>query len=135
MAGSDSVQKPIAWSAPDFTLSTYDLVFLPGGHDKGVRQLIDSDSLHQHIVAYFASCEKPSRKSIAAICHGVQALSVAKKADGKSVLHDVTTTALEGWMEGTAFLGTRLFLGDYYKTYGTHADSVETAVGFCRFAD
>ena len=40
-----------------------------------------------------------------------------------------------------AFWGTRLFLGEYYKTYGVGSDSVETAVSadvvllYCNTAD
>lgn len=46
----------------------------------------------------------------------------------KSVLHDVETTALPARFEQVAFQSTRLFLGDYYKTYGVGSDDVEEAV-------
>jgi hypothetical protein len=36
------VQHPLSWTDPSLTLNPYDLIFLPGGHEKGVRQIIDS---------------------------------------------------------------------------------------------
>jgi hypothetical protein len=59
----------------------------------------------------------------------VLAVAEATLPEGKSVLHDATTTALPDAFEGVAFWGTRLFLGDYYKTYGAGSDGVETCVG------
>jgi putative intracellular protease/amidase len=122
------VQHPLSWTDPSFTLNPYDLIFLPGGHEKGVRQIIDSSVVHAHLASYFPQTKKPSRKTVAAICHGVQVLAATHLPDGKSVLHDVTTTALPGFMEGSIFWMTRLFLGDYYKTYGAGTDNVETFV-------
>ena len=122
------VEKPVAWTDPAFSLDSYDLLFFPGGHEKGVRQVIDSTDLHKKLAAYFPLTRKPSRKSVAAICHGVMAVAEAKLPDGKSVMHDATTTALPGFMEGSIFWATRLWLGDYYKTYGACSDSVETSV-------
>lgn len=85
--------------------------------------------MHELIAAYFPLTKKPEgKKSVAAVCHGVMVLSSATKPDGKSVLHDVTTTALPAFMEEGIFWGTRLFLGDYYKTYGAGSDSVEASV-------
>jgi putative intracellular protease/amidase len=121
-------QSPISWSDPDFSLDKYDLIFLPGGHEKSVRQLLDSPIISKHLASYFPSTQKPSKKAVGAICHGVQALAHSKLEDGKSVLHDGTTTALPGFMESFIFWATRLFLGDYYKTYGAGTDNVETIV-------
>ena len=132
MAKSPAFQAPRSWTDPSFSLDTYDLVFLPGGHEKGVRQLIDSPVVQQQLAVYFPKTRKPSTKTIAAVCHGVLALSEAKLPDGKSVMHDTTTTALPSAMEEFAFWGTRLFLGDYYKTYGKGSESVETAVRISR---
>jgi hypothetical protein len=132
MAATPEFTKPLSWSSPTFSLSSYNLIFLPGGHEKGVRQLIDSPIMAQHLASYFPQTIKPSNKNVAAVCHGVMALAAAKLADGenkgKSILHECETTALPGMFEGVAFWGTRLFLGDYYKTYGVGSDSVETAV-------
>lgn len=104
--------KALAWTDEGFTLAPYDLVFLPGGHEKGVVQVINSPVTHKLIVDYFPQTWKPSKKNVAAICHGVMVLSESSLPDGKSVLHDVTTTALPGFMEQSIFWGTRLFLGD-----------------------
>lgn len=129
MAVTPEFTTPLSWSSPTFS---YNLIFLPGGHEKGVRQLIDSPVMAEHLASYFPQTVKPSTKNVAAVCHGVLALAVAELSDGehkgKSILHECDTTALPGTFEGVAFWGTRLFLGDYYKTYGVGSDSVETAV-------
>ncbi len=91
--------KPLSWTYPKFTLDPYDLVFLPGGHEKGVRQVIDSPMIHQHLAHYFPSTLKPSTKTVTAVCHGVLALAESNLPDGKCVLHDATTTALPGMTE------------------------------------
>lgn len=120
--------RPQAWTTPGFSLADYDIVFIPGGHDKGVRQLLDSSEAHAALATYFEATKKPSSKIVAAICHGPQALANATRADGKSVLHDCTTTGLPSMMEQSIFHATRLVLGDYYKTYGAGTDSVQTAI-------
>ena len=65
---------------------------------------------------------------MAAVCHGVMVLSETLDAEGKSVLRDVCTTALPARFEQAAFWGTRVVLGDYYKTYGVGSEDVETSV-------
>jgi hypothetical protein len=114
--------------ANGFSLEPYNLVFLPGGHDKGVRQVIDSSTVHDLLGAYFPRTKKPSDKSIAAICHGVLVLAETNLSDGKSALHDLLTTTLPATFERTAYWGTWAFLGDYYKTYGAGSDDCETMV-------
>ena len=95
VANSKEWHQPLSWSNESISLANYDLVFLPGGHDKGIRQLLDS-SRAQHLVAeYWPSVKQPSKKCCAAICHGVQFLAHTK-INGTSVLHDATTTALTG---------------------------------------
>ena len=118
----------VSWSDAEFTLMNYDLVFLPGGHEKGVVQVINSPRVHQLIAEYFPQTRKPSKKSISAICHGVMVLSETSGADGKCIIHDATTTALPAMFEQSIFWGTRLVLGDYYKTYGAGSESVEQSV-------
>ena len=120
--------KALAWTDEGFSLDPYDLVFLPGGHEKGVVQVINSPITHRLIADYFPKTRKPSKKCVAAICHGVMVLSESSLPDGKSVIHDATTTALPRFMEQSIFWGTRAFLGDYYKTYGAGSDSVQTSV-------
>jgi hypothetical protein len=128
MSATPEWLHPLSWSAPDFTLDSYNLVFLPGGHDKGVRQLLDSPIIHKHLAEYFPKTLKPSTKTVAAICHGVMVLSETKNEEGKSVIHECVTTALPCRFEQVAFWGTRVFMGDYYKTYGPCSDNVEDFV-------
>lgn len=129
---------PLSWSASDFSMTDYDLVFLPGGHEKGMRQYIESGSLHRHLADYVPltrrrdAPQEKKKKCLAAICHGVQVLAAADSGrdggGGKSVIHDFETTALPGPMEQGIFYATALFLGSYYKTYGVGSRSVEQIV-------
>ncbi|KAK3381791.1 class I glutamine amidotransferase-like protein [Podospora didyma] len=121
---------PRSWTAPAFSLAPFDLVFLPGGHDKAVRQIIDSKVMHKLLVDFFPTTRKPSRKAVGAVCHGVMVLSESRDANngGRSVLSDCVTTALPARFEQVAFWGTRVFLGDYYKTYGAGSENVEPSV-------
>ncbi|KAK5991710.1 putative C14C4.04-like protein [Cladobotryum mycophilum] len=128
MIASDEWKRPLSWSAPGFNLDAYDLVFLPGGHDKAVRQVIDSDTVHQLLADFFPKTKKPGNKVVGAVCHGVMVLSETKGHDGKSVIHECDTTALPARFEQLAFWGTRIFLGDYYKTYGVGSEDVEDSV-------
>ncbi|KAL2011472.1 hypothetical protein VTN00DRAFT_4190 [Thermoascus crustaceus] len=128
MTKDPAAEKPLSWSDPNFSLLPFDLLYFPGGHEKSMQQIIDSGSLHRHIAEYFPQTRKPSRKAVVAICHGVQTISAACLPDGKSVLHDVTSTALPGAMESSIYWLTRPFLGDYYKTYGKGTDNVQTIV-------
>jgi len=128
MKKDPAVNKPLSWMASGFSLESYNLIFLPGGHEKGVRQVIDSRVVHKLLGAYFPTTKKPSNKSVAAICHGVLVLAETILSTGESALHDVSTTTLPATFERTAYWGTRLFLGDYYKTYGACSDDCETMV-------
>ncbi|KIW65603.1 hypothetical protein PV04_07847 [Phialophora macrospora] len=125
-------QQPRSWTDESFSLRDYDCVVLPGGHDKKIRQIIDSERIHQLLAEYFPLTKKPARKCIAAICHGVQVLAASEYTvgdmEGKSVLADVRTTALQGFHEQFIYHATRLFLGDYYKTYGHGTPPVQEIV-------
>lgn len=46
-------QNPVAWTKPHFSLKDFDLVFLPGGHEEGVRQIPDSARVHKELAEYF----------------------------------------------------------------------------------
>ena len=134
-----SISKPHAWMSPKFTLAEYDLVFLPGGHEKGVRQIIDSTKMHDLLADYFPTTRRSKvstllgtpKRTLAAICHGVQILaftpanSATSTGKSKSIIHDAKTTALPAIMEESIFWLTWLFLGDYYKTYGSGSKSVQ----------
>ena len=87
-------------------------MILPDEYEKNVPQAIISPVAHKLIVDYFSKRRKPSEKKVATICDGVIILSESSLSDGKSVLHDATTTALPGFMEQSIFCGARLFLGD-----------------------
>ena len=127
-SSSESWQKPLAWTDPSFTLDNYELIFLPGGHEKAMRQMIDSSRVHDLLRSYFPKTEKPSTKSLAAVCHGVQVLAMTKNENSKSIICETKTTALPHTMEQGIFNATRLFLGDYYKTYGAGTPSVQEIV-------
>lgn len=100
-------------------------LLLPGGHDKGVREYLESKTLQNHVVNFFRA-EKP----VAAICHGV--LLAARSIDlstQKSVLHNYRTTALLSLQERIAWQLTRPWLRDYYRTYpGKTVESEVTSV-------
>ena len=137
-----SFAKPLAWSREGFSLGDYDLVFLPGGHERGVRQIIGSERMHELLAEYFPLTrraaaaaetgiqERRKKRAIAAICHGVQVLAFTPSPDvpGKSIIHDARTTALPHWMEQGIWWLTRLWLGDYYKTFGRGSKSVQQFV-------
>jgi putative intracellular protease/amidase len=135
LEASAEFTKPLSWNAQEFSLKDYDIVFLPGGHEKRVSAIIDSKSAHKLLAEYFPLTKKTTSagppKVLAAICHGVMVLSSAQGSDGKSLLDGVTTTGLPHMMEQGIFWATRPFLGDYYKTYGAGSESVETSVTKC----
>jgi protease I len=91
----------------------FDVLVLPGGHDKGVREYLESGLLQDLVSKYFVE-----KKPIAAICHGV--VLVARSVfpgTRESVIHDYKTTALLSSQELGAYQLTRLWLKDYYLTY------------------
>jgi protease I len=91
----------------------FDALFIPGGHDKGMREVLESKVL-QEIVVEFFEADKP----VAAICHGTLLVgrSISPKTQ-KSVLYGRKSTGLTSWQERTAYYLTRPWLGDYYLTY------------------
>ena len=138
LLSSSSFQHPLSWSDESFSLKGYDTVILPSGHDKAMQQIIDSDRVHALLAESFPLTKKTltERKCVAAICHGVQVLAFSsystsssnEKGESKSVLAEVKTTALQNFHETCIYQGTRLFLGDYYKTYGHGSPSVQDIV-------
>jgi protease I len=111
MTSSLSYLKPISYQGIDST--KYDLLVLAGGHAKGMRPYLES-SLLQSIVSEFMSTDKP----VGAICHGVVLLARSvDQISGKSVLFGRKVTTLPNWMETLAYKLTKLWMGDYYKTY------------------
>ena len=150
---SHSWQNPISWRDPSFDVTQYDCVFLPGGHEKGVRSIIEDETLHAHLRKYFPLTDRKrsadNKKAVAAICHGVQVLAFTSAPNSalqkfpleqfhsktlgndrkfKSIIHACQTTALPGYMESGIFTATRALLGDYYKTFGGATPNVEDYV-------
>jgi putative intracellular protease/amidase len=111
LEATDAFNKPASYCAVHET--NFDALLLPGGHDKGVKEYLESTVLQQ-LVAQFFSAKKP----VAAICHGVVlAARSINPTTGKSVLHDYKTTALLNKQELLAYKLTKLWLKDYYLTY------------------
>jgi putative intracellular protease/amidase len=111
MEQSESFCKPLKYT--DVFEKDFDAILLPGGHDKGIKEYLESETLQQLIVAFFKA-----RKPVAAVCHGV--ILAARSIDsvtGKSVIHNYKTTSLLKSQELLAYNLTRLWLKDYYLTY------------------
>ena len=111
MEASSAFIHPCAYE--DLQVASFDALLLPGGHDKGVKEYLESSVL-QNLVADFFMANKP----VGAICHGVVLAARSIDPDtGKSVLHNYRTTALLKTQEMLAYRLTRLWLKDYYLTY------------------
>ena len=81
---------------------------------------------YYEIVAEFFARGRPGRP-VGAICHGVVLAARSIAASGKSVLHGRKTTALLRSQELLAWNLTRVYLGDYYRTYPTTVEDEVTA--------
>lgn len=111
MINSSEYKQPIRYD--EIQASDYNGIFLPGGHDKGVKEYLESKILQNIIPIFFQD-----NKKIGAICHGVVLLARSKdKKTNKSVIYDYKTTALLKTQELLAYNLTRLWLKDYYLTY------------------
>lgn len=100
----------------------FDAMHLPGGHAPGMREYLESPEV-QRVAARMFADDKP----VGAICHGVIVLARTRGADGRSVLYGRRTTALTAKMELLAWRLTKLWLGDYYRTYPETVQSEVTA--------
>ena len=108
-------QNPISYE--QIQPQDFDAIFLPGGHDKGMREYLESQTLQRKVAFFF-----DHNKIVGAICHGtlLAARSVSVEdlvRKGRSVLWRRKTTGLTRNQELIAFNLTRLQLGDYYRTY------------------
>ena len=111
MEKCESFCEPIKYE--DVQENNFDAIFLPGGHDKGVKEYLESEVLQKLVVNFFKA-----KKPIAAICHGV--ILAARSMDtttGKSVIYNYKTTSLLKSQEMLAYNLTKLWLKDYYLTY------------------
>ena len=123
MNASDAFQNPITYD--EAARGAFEALVLPGGHDKCVKPYLESEALQQ-IAADFMTADKP----VGAVCHGVLILARAKGADGHSVIHSRKVTSLINRLEMTGYNLTRLWMGDYYRTYPeiTTEDEVRAAL-------
>ncbi len=111
MEKSESFCNPLKYT--DVQEKDFDAILLPGGHDKPVKEYLESAVLQKLIVDFFNT-----QKPIAAICHGVVlAARSINPETGKSVIHNYKTTALLKSQELLAYNMTKLWMGDYYLTY------------------
>lgn len=111
MEKCESFSNPLKYK--DVEEKNFDAILLPGGHDKGVKEYLESEILQQLVVDFFRS-----KKPVAAICHGV--VLAARSIDintGNSVIHNYKTTSLLKSQELLAYNLTRLWLKNYYLTY------------------
>ena len=97
----------------DVKSNDFNALLLPGGHDKGVIEYLESAKLQSLVVDFFID-----NKPVGAICHGVvlAARSIHPKTNN-SVIYNYKTTALLKKQELLAYNLTRLWLKDYYLTY------------------
>jgi protease I len=111
MEDSDSFCRPLKYD--EVLEKDFDGLLLPGGHDKRVKEYLESKVLQDLVVDFF-NVEKP----VGAICHGVllPARSINPET-GNSVIHNYKTTALQKSQELLGYHLTRLWLKDYLLTY------------------
>ncbi len=110
MIASKAYASPVTYAQA--AGADHDALVLPGGHDKCVKPYLESEIIQQ-IAADYLEAGKP----VGAICHGVLVLARAKAADGQPLLHGRKVTSLVNRLEKTGYQLTRLWMGDYYRTY------------------
>ncbi|EMF90844.1 DJ-1/PfpI family protein [Leptospira santarosai str. ST188] len=116
-------QNPISYK--NLKPENFEGLILPGGHAPGMKEYLESKELQKFVGAFFAS-----GKPLGAICHGV-VLAARSKIPGtdQSILYGKKTTALLKSQEMAAWNLTRLWLGNYYRTYPqTVEDEVKSAL-------
>jgi len=123
MIVSGAFLNPITYD--ESARGAFDALVFPGGHDKCVKPYLESQTLQQ-IATDFMAADKP----VGAICHGVLVLARAQTANGRSVIHGRKVTSLINRLEMTGYHLTRLWMGDYYRTYPeiTTEDEVRAAL-------
>ena len=111
MVTSKEFNNPISYT--EIQNKEYDSLLLPGGHDKTVKEYLESETLQNVTVDFFIK-----GKPVAAICHGVVLAARSINPETKqSVLFNYKTTSLLKDQELLAYNMTRLWMGDYYLTY------------------
>lgn len=108
---SVSFTNPLKYT--DVSADEFDGLLLPGGHDKGVKEYLESAILQKLVVDFFHQ-----NKPVAAVCHGVLIPARSINPDTKhSVIFDYKCTGLLKRQELSAYQLTRFWLDDYYLTY------------------
>jgi protease I len=120
LAASPEFRQPLAYES--IAAAEFDALLLPCGHAKPMRAYLES-ALLQAVVATCFAAGKP----VGAICHGVVLAARSRDPSGRSVLHGRRTTALLKHQELLAWTLTRLWLGDYYRTYPQTVEDEVTA--------
>lgn len=110
MSRSPEFLNPLSWD--DLSFEDFDALVLVGGHAEGMREYLESPLL-QDLVSKFFAANRP----VGAICHGVLLAARSQRDDGKSVLYEKKTTGLLEMQELLAWKMTKLWMGDYYRTY------------------
>lgn len=110
MERAPEFQKPLRYA--DVRAKDFAAALLPGGHAPGMRVYLESQELQT-----FAREILAAGKPLGAVCHGVLLAARARDAAGRSILFERRTTALLKSQELLAWNLTRLWLGDYYRTY------------------
>lgn len=113
---SEEFNNPITYDA--IKVEDFDLLHLPGGHAKGMRQYLENKTLQQKVIVFFKT-----NKPIGSICHG--AIVLARSIDpetGKSIIYNKKMTALTKFLEGIAYYLTFWKHGNYYRTYPEYVE-------------
>ena len=107
---------PIKYSAVN--VSDFELLHLPGGHAKGMRQYLENETLQKIVLQFYEA-----NKIMGAICHGSIVLARTKNPKtGKSIIYNRTVTGLIKRLEKIAYYITAWKLGDYYRTYPEYTE-------------
>ncbi len=109
-------QQPMLFS--EIKASDFDLLHLPGGHAKGMRQYLESTILQQKVLEFYTA-----DKIMGSICHGSIVLArTINPETGKSIVFNRVITGLIKRLEKVAFYITSWKLGDYYRTYPEYTE-------------
>ena len=111
LENAEEFLHPITYD--EINVDQYDLLHLPGGHAKGVKQYLESKVLQEKVVQFFKQ-----NKVVGSICHG--AVVLARSIDpetGKSIVYKKRMTALTKILERTGYWLTSWKWGRLYRTY------------------
>lgn len=118
----EAFQHPLPYD--EIEIGQYDMLLLPGGHAKEMRQYLESKVVQQKALEFMRQ-----NRLVGAICHGV--LVLARTIDPeteRSVLYGRKLTGLTKRLERTGYYLTAWRLGDYYRTYPEYVEDEVTGV-------